>query len=135
VKRQINSARTGAPAQAFSALAAALLLATGPALAQSTATHTFHLDTQPLSRTLLSIAAQSGVPLSYDPQLVAHLTAAPVNGELSAQAAIAQALKGTGLEVATTDNRALTVRRAQAAASTEDAGPKAPPTTRRNLAP
>ncbi|CAG9226737.1 exported hypothetical protein [Paraburkholderia tropica] len=118
------------PASAISALSAtlsaALFLATGAALAQDAATHSFHLAAQPLNRTLLSIAAQSGVPLSYDPQLVAHVQAAPVSGDLTAQGAIVQALKGTGLEVVTTDSHALAVRRAAAAATaTEDARPKA----------
>ncbi|MEK6294195.1 MAG: TonB-dependent receptor [Paraburkholderia tropica] len=108
------------------ALSAALFLAAGAALAQDASTHTFHLAAQPLNRTLLSIAAQSGVPLSYDPHLVEHVQAAPVSGALTAQGAIAQALKGTGLEVVTTDSHALAVRRAApAATATEDARPKA----------
>ncbi|WP_321817205.1 MULTISPECIES: TonB-dependent receptor [unclassified Paraburkholderia] len=123
------------PSSAIGALAAALLFVAGAALAQDTATHQFHLAAQPLNRTLLSIAAQSGVALSYDPKLVETVTAAPVSGELTAQGAIAQALKGTGLEVVITDSHALSVRRVASATATEDARPKvdrpkrpAPPT-------
>ncbi|WP_144114009.1 TonB-dependent receptor domain-containing protein [Paraburkholderia sp. BCC1886] len=118
--------RTRNQVLALSTLAAALLLATGAAVAQTGQTQTYHFAAQPLNRTLLSIAAQSGVPLSYDPKLVETIVAAPVAGNLTVAGAITQALKGTGLEVVTTDTHALAVRRAQAATVvTEDAGPKA----------
>ncbi len=65
-------------------LATTLLLSVAPVMAQDDSTHAFHLAAQPLNRTLLSIAAESGVALSYDPKLVESVNAAPVSGTLSA---------------------------------------------------
>ncbi|MEK6424284.1 MAG: TonB-dependent receptor [Burkholderia gladioli] len=109
----------------LSMLTAALFM-TATAHAQVNGVHAFHLAAQPLNRTLLTIAAESGVPLVYDPKLVATLSASPVDGKLTAAQAIAQALRGTGLEVASTDGRSLAVRRAATppAATPEAHAPK-----------
>ncbi|WLE62882.1 TonB-dependent receptor [Burkholderia plantarii] len=98
--------------RAASALATAVFMSAALAHAQGSAVHDFHLAAQPLNRTLLTIAAESGVPLVYDPALVAALKGAPVDGRLNAAQAITQALRGTGLEVVATDGHALAIRHA-----------------------
>ncbi|PXW28621.1 TonB-dependent receptor domain-containing protein [Paraburkholderia caballeronis] len=127
MKKRQTGTTPPVPRHALHLLATTLFLSAAPAMAQGGSTHAFHLAVQPLNRTLLSIAAESGVALSYDPKLVESVNAAPVSGNLTAAEAIAQALKGTGLELVTTDSRALSVRRAQAAPATtsENADPKA----------
>lgn len=118
------------PRHILAILMTTLFLSTPAARAQDSDTHVFHLAAQPLNRTLLSIAAESGVALTYDPKLVEAISAAPVNGNLTAAQAIAEALKGTGLELVNSGQHALSLRRAQAApaapvSAAEPAGPKA----------
>jgi iron complex outermembrane receptor protein len=108
------------------ALIAALLLSASVAHAQNVDRHVYHLAAQPLNRTLLVIATESGVPLSFDPKLVQAVSAAPVNGNLTAAEAIATALHGTGLELTTTHNGALEVRRSTAAPAAAPPAGKTP---------
>lgn len=80
-----------------------LTTAAVPALAQETtasstvATHFYDLPASPLAQTLEAIAAASGRKVAYDAAAVEALRAAPVKGNLSAGAAVAQALAGTGM--------------------------------------
>ncbi|GLK86951.1 TonB-dependent siderophore receptor [Pseudomonas turukhanskensis] len=79
-------------------LAAAMALATVPALAADTAAvRSYQLPAAPLASTLNQIASQAGVVLSIDPSLTAGKTAQPVQGQYDAQTALQQALRGTGL--------------------------------------
>jgi iron complex outermembrane receptor protein len=94
-------------------LAATQLLALPAALAQDATRHAYQLAGAPLDKTLLRIAAESGVALAYDPKLVESARSAPVNGNYSATEAIAHALEGTGFELASSGGgRTLTIRRA-----------------------
>ncbi|MFS2002729.1 TonB-dependent receptor plug domain-containing protein [Duganella sp. CT11-25] len=97
-------------------LAATQLLALPAALAQDATRHPYQLAGAPLDKTLLRIAAESGVALAYDPKLVESARSAPVNGNYSATEAISRALEGTGFELASTGGgRTLTIRRAAVA--------------------
>lgn len=109
-------------------LAATHLLALPAALAQDATRHPYQLAGAPLDRTLLRIAAESGVALAYDPKLVESARSAPVNGNYSATEAISRALEGTGFELASGGSgRTLTIRRAAAAPSTPAAARPAQP--------
>lgn len=99
-------------------LAATQLLALPAALAQDATRQPYQLAGAPLDKTLLRIAAESGVALAYDPKLVETARSAPVSGNFSATEAITRALEGTGFELATSGGgRALTIRRAPAPAA------------------
>ncbi len=71
----------------------------------------YKLPAAPLERTLLLIAADTGVALVYDPRLLGGARSAPVVGRYSAAEAIARALDGSGFELAG-NGGALTIRRA-----------------------
>ncbi|WP_194576510.1 STN domain-containing protein, partial [Pseudoduganella dura] len=72
----------------------------------------YKLPAAPLERTLLLIAADTGVALAYDPRLLGGARSAPVVGRYSAAEAIARALDGSGFELAGNGGGALTIRRA-----------------------
>ena len=82
------------------------------AAAQTDARADYQLPAAPLERTLLAIAADSGVPIAYDPALLGGASAAPVVGRYSPAEAIARALEGSGFELAARPGGALTIRRA-----------------------
>jgi iron complex outermembrane receptor protein len=62
----------------------------------------YNLPAAPLSTTLTQIASQAGLALSLDPALAAGRTSAPVQGQFDAPGAMAQALRGTGLQLSQT---------------------------------
>jgi iron complex outermembrane receptor protein len=62
----------------------------------------YNLPAASLSTTLTQIASQAGIALSLDPSLAAGRTCAPVQGEFDAPGAMAQALRGTGLQLSQT---------------------------------
>jgi iron complex outermembrane receptor protein len=82
--------------------------------AQTTGRADYQLPAAPLERTLLAIAADSGVTVAYDPGLLEGARAAPVVGRYSAAEAIARALEGSGFELAARPGGALIVRRVPA---------------------
>jgi len=84
------------------------------ATAQTAARADYRLPAAPLERTLLAIAADSGVAIAYDPSLLGGAYAAPVVGRYSATEAIAHALAGSGFELVARPDGALTIRRAAA---------------------
>nr|WP_315249134.1 TonB-dependent receptor [uncultured Duganella sp.] len=101
------------PQHILAILAVTQLLALPAAMAQDATRHQYQLAGAPLDKTLLRIAAESGVALAYDPKLVESARSAPVNGTYSATEAINRALDGTGFElVSTSGGRTLTIRRA-----------------------
>ncbi|WP_343732814.1 TonB-dependent receptor [Duganella sp.] len=101
------------PQHILAILAVTQLLALPAALAQDATRHQYQLAGAPLDKTLLRIAAESGVALAYDPKLLESVRSAPVNGNYSATEAITRALEGTGFElVSAGGGRTLTVRRA-----------------------
>ncbi|MBX3602577.1 MAG: TonB-dependent receptor [Rubrivivax sp.] len=86
----------------------------------------YQLPSAPLDRTLLQIAAQSGVLIAFDPAQVRALVSPPVVGTFSAAEAFRRALEGSGFEVYTTASGSLALRRAAAApVSTPTAAPAA----------
>ncbi len=101
------------------ALALSLACLASPALAQNTPDAAplidFQVEAGPLGTSLNRIAAAAGRTLSVDPALLQGQRAAAVSGRLSVEQAAAQALQGSGLQLATTASGALTVQRAPAA--------------------
>jgi iron complex outermembrane receptor protein len=84
------------------ALAAPLASTQLLAAAQASSVRAYNLPAASLSTTLTQIASQAGIALSLDPSLAAGRTSAPVQGEFDAPAAMAQALRGTGLQLSQT---------------------------------
>ncbi|PAT40707.1 TonB-dependent siderophore receptor [Vandammella animalimorsus] len=70
--------------------------ATAPSAAQAAAA--IHLPAQPLAHSLAALAQRSGASLAYAPELVAGKQAAAVQGAPGVGAALAQMLRGTGLQ-------------------------------------
>jgi iron complex outermembrane receptor protein len=100
------------PQHILAILAVTQLLALPAALAQDATRHQYQLAGAPLDKTLLRIAAESGIALAYDPKLLESSRSTPVNGNYSATEAIERALEGTGFElVSAGGGRTLTVRR------------------------
>jgi iron complex outermembrane receptor protein len=84
------------------ALAAPLASTQLLAAAQASSVRAYNLPAASLSTTLTQIASQAGIALSLDPSLAAGRTSAPVQGEFDAPGAMAQALRGTGLQLSQT---------------------------------
>lgn len=83
-----------------------------PACAQSNQTVLdFDLPAAEAATTLARIARQSGREIVYDPALLNGHQAAAIKGRMSTEAAISQALAGTGVGVAVTANGTLTLNR------------------------
>ncbi|MFJ5299750.1 TonB-dependent siderophore receptor [Pseudomonas sp. NPDC088368] len=72
------------------------------AASQASSVRPYNLPAASLSTTLTQIASQAGVALSLDPSLAAGRTSAPVQGQFDAPGAMAQALRGTGLQLSQT---------------------------------
>ncbi|WP_342654301.1 TonB-dependent siderophore receptor [Pseudomonas sp. F3-2] len=72
------------------------------AASQASSVRAYNLPAAPLSTTLTQIASQAGLALSLDPSLAAGRTSAPVQGQFDAPGAMAQALRGTGLQLSQT---------------------------------
>ena len=69
------------------------------AASQASSVRTYNLPAAPLSTTLTQIASQAGLALSLDPSLAAGRTSAAVRGQFDAPGALAQAVRGTGLQL------------------------------------
>ena len=100
------------PLQQSTIALAVLACVSVPARAQIPARTDYQLPSAPLERTLLTIAADTGVTVAYDPSLLDGARAAPVVGRYSPTEAISHALQGSGFELATQPGGALTIRRA-----------------------
>ncbi|MBG8560645.1 TonB-dependent siderophore receptor [Pseudomonas qingdaonensis] len=72
----------------------------------------YALPAQPLDQALRQIARQSASTLVVDPGLLRGRQSAAVNGQLSAEAAVRQAVAGSGLQLRVTDNGTLTLEKA-----------------------
>ncbi|MCO8170955.1 TonB-dependent receptor [Pseudomonas sp. 21LCFQ02] len=81
-----------APCLALGMFSAALAT---PVLAQETTR--YELPAGALDQVLLKISRQGGVPISFEQQALRAITSSPVNGELTVDQALDQALRGTGL--------------------------------------
>lgn len=80
------------------------VVAAQPAQAQPDATHKFNIAAGPLGASLNRIAADAGILLSFPPALVAGKEAPAVRGTLTLDAALDNALVGSGLVAVRTDN-------------------------------
>ena len=69
------------------------------AASQASSVRAYNLPAATLSTTLTQIASQAGIALSLDPSLAAGRTSAPVQGQFDAPGAMAQALRGSGLQL------------------------------------
>lgn len=79
-----------------------------PAIAQTTET-TYAISPGPLSQALASFGRQSGIQVSYVPSNAAAKQSAGVTGRLSAEAAIARILAGSGLSYRFTNARTIVI--------------------------
>lgn len=75
----------------------------------SQAVQDFDLPAAPLARTLDSIARQSGRPIVYSPALTSGLEAPAIRGRMSAEQALREALRGSGLALRVTGDGTLTL--------------------------
>ncbi|WP_157288309.1 TonB-dependent receptor [Uliginosibacterium gangwonense] len=78
--------------------ATSLLVTTTFALASANEKIAYQLPKGPLDATLQLISKQAGVTVDYDVTVVSKLTAPEINGILTANEALKQALAGSGLE-------------------------------------
>ncbi|HWV63094.1 MAG TPA: TonB-dependent receptor plug domain-containing protein, partial [Oxalicibacterium sp.] len=83
----------------------------------SAATKNYQLSAGPLGRALSSFAAQSGIALSFDPQLTQGLDAPALSGTYSAREALDRLLSGSGLEIVAREDGSYTLRKQSAAAA------------------
>lgn len=98
-------------------LTSACLLACASAQAASGVPQSYDVPAQPLSASLLRIADEGATPLSLDADLVRGLPAPAVRGQLTPEAALRQALAGSGLDLQRTGSGILTVRKVQTQAA------------------
>ncbi|PPC74293.1 TonB-dependent siderophore receptor [Pokkaliibacter plantistimulans] len=91
-------------------LATAIALGSLSLQVQADSVQSFQVPAGPLAEVLLSIANQSGQAVSVDPSLVQGLQAPAVQGAMSVEQALREALQGTQLQVETTANGTYTVR-------------------------
>lgn len=90
-------------------------------LASSSQATAYDLPGGPLDATLTGIARRAGRIIVIDPALVAGRTSAPVRGNLTTEQAFAQALTGTELEIARSDERGYTLKKAPPVAGKPEA--------------
>lgn len=101
-------------------------LPTGAALAQA-ATHHFELAAQPLGTALNQLAEASGTQILVPPELVRGRSAPALRGDYSAEAALAQLLRGTGLTHKRTSSGVIAIVQQQPAAAPEKPRAAPPP--------
>lgn len=97
------------------ALAAASASTLTPQLAQAQTpiikgAHDYDLPSDSLATTLNRIAVDAGIALSVDPALVQGKRSNPVRGKFAADAALREALRGSGLELSRTSTGTFTLR-------------------------
>jgi iron complex outermembrane receptor protein len=126
----------------FAGFALAALVAATPALAQ--VQHAIHIPAGPLDAALLALAEQSHEQLLFTPSLVAGRTSPAVDGDLTAEQALARLLGASGITVNRTGPSMLVLRPAPTRSLTPvaqrggtaapDAGPDRPFVTERQEA-
>ena len=92
------------------------------AYAAEEARQVYHIASGPLDEVLLNISRQSGQVISFTPQLSRYSSAA-INGSLSAEQAVGEALRGTGLQLQVSPDGAFIIK--EGAASANKAGTQA----------
>jgi iron complex outermembrane recepter protein len=80
------------------------------AQATSVSKKTYNIPAGPLGRTLSSLAASTGIPLSFDPALTEGLTSPALRGTYSAEEVLAKLLAGSGLEAAQKSDGSYTLK-------------------------
>lgn len=83
------------------AISIALVFGLSPdeSYAQSTSPARINIPAQSLNQALLQLGQQTDIQIYYLPETVANLNAPAVSGTLTAEQALAQLLRGTGIEV------------------------------------
>lgn len=88
---------------------AAMLALTLPVGAQEQ--HVFNIPAQPLSDALTAFGRQSGLQITYQPELAAGLSSRAVSGSYTPEQALQQLLTGTGVAYRFTNDRTVTLER------------------------
>lgn len=96
------------------------VLAAGVSL-DGAAAKNYQLAAGPLGRALSSFAAQSGIALSFDPQLTQGLSAPALSGTYFAREALSRLLSGSGLEIVEREDGSYTLRKQPAAVPRDSA--------------
>ena len=96
---------------AFISAMALLIAAPAPAHSESAS---FDIAAQPLPAALQAFAAQAHMELLYEHMAVADAIGNAVAGEFDKRAALEQLLRGTGLEIIYSSDKAATIRPARA---------------------
>jgi len=79
------------------------------AYAADEAKQAYHIAAGPLDEVLLNISRQSGQPISFTPEL-SRFSASSVDGNLSAEQAVSEALRGTGLQLQVSPSGAFIIK-------------------------
>ncbi len=87
------------------------LAVAAPAMAQAQ-TYAFDLASKPMTEAVQDVGRQTGMNILVEPGLVAGRRAPALRGEMTTQAALAQLLSGSGLEVQQTTANSILIRRA-----------------------
>jgi iron complex outermembrane receptor protein len=103
----VGYARLKSLLRRFGIFIATVFLCAGPALAQMRA---ISISEQPLSMALREVGQQTGQNILFTPSSVEGLTAPAIHGQMNAQQAVEQLLRGTGL-VAVADGRGLLIEK------------------------
>lgn len=114
-------------------VAALLMSAAGLAHAQERGTpHDFEIPAGTLIEALDRFGEQSGLQVTYDAALLQGRRAPAVSGQLSADAALARLLRGSGLESDYVNDRSVVIKREAAPAGQPQAAPRSTPATTRS---
>ncbi|MBY0137069.1 TonB-dependent siderophore receptor [Paracoccus yeei] len=97
---------------------AGMVLMPAPAMAQAADAHDFNIPAQPLNRALRALADQSGMQIAYRSAVASGARAPALRGRMTAEAALARLLSGSGLSYRFTAANTVTI----APAATDAAG-------------
>ena len=95
------------------------------AAAQTARAHRFDIPAQPLSRSLRTLAEQTGVQIAYETSIASGAMAPAVRGTMSAEQALARLLSVSGLRHSFTTANTVTIHDAAVAGQEGDADPDA----------
>jgi iron complex outermembrane recepter protein len=79
------------------------------AAAQTAATHTFNIPSQPLNRALRNLADQSGIQLAYRTSIASGAASPAVSGTMSTEQALSRLLSGSNLHYSFTGANTVTI--------------------------
>ncbi|WP_372786016.1 TonB-dependent receptor [Phenylobacterium sp.] len=101
---------SGLRAQLFAGLALTALVAASPALGQTS--HAIHIAAGPLDAALITLASQTHEQLLYTPRLVAGRTSPAVDGDLTAEQALARMIRSSDIVISRTGPSIVVLRAA-----------------------